>query len=335
MSNPPSTRPYTSYNLFFQLEREYILQTIHGFRPTIASKDIFDPTHEAYPASCYPLPSRYDNLILPYDWHIPGKTRRRKRSHRKSHGKIGFHELNDQISKAWQDADDNIRNFCARLSDIEAKKYKNVKKKKTGKKLSKKQSARTCVDGSIVSGEVVVGEGKVAMTNSIKGKPNDDCCDDLSPLFEWAGKLSLDEFAAVRPCTASPKISRTVSSNSREREGLSRGSSFRGSCTEVDMDDYEIIDIWKTTATEDNGILRLDATFAASNTCWECDDTNNHKAAISIEDDDDDEEEWKDDTRKSFIDAEYEKFKQIGKQFSSRQPLPSGLTRKAFTACQA
>ena len=36
------------------------------------------------------LPQKYREIILSYDWYIPGKTQRKKRKHRKSHGKISF-----------------------------------------------------------------------------------------------------------------------------------------------------------------------------------------------------------------------------------------------------
>ena len=36
------------------------------------------------------LPKKYQDIILADDWYIPGKAQRKKRVHRKSHGKIGF-----------------------------------------------------------------------------------------------------------------------------------------------------------------------------------------------------------------------------------------------------
>ena len=133
---PKAVRAYTSYNLFFQLEREYILQTLLGHHPTVSKTDIlFDPTDRTYYQGP-PLPSRYQNLILPYDWHLPGKTQRRKRVHRKTHGKIGFHELNGRISSSWQVIDDEIRSFCTSLADIESIKYKKINKKTTTPKKS-------------------------------------------------------------------------------------------------------------------------------------------------------------------------------------------------------
>ncbi|KAL7533843.1 hypothetical protein ACHAWF_004638 [Thalassiosira exigua] len=127
MTSPGTVRPYTSYHLFFQLEREYILQKLLGFRPEISAEDTFDPADESNYRGP-PLPPRYDDLVLLRDWHVPGKTRRRKRSHRKSHGKIGFNELNERISQAWSRADRDTRAFCVSLADGEAREYKEAKK---------------------------------------------------------------------------------------------------------------------------------------------------------------------------------------------------------------
>jgi len=122
---PSVIRPYTSYNLFFQLEREYLLQTKLGHKPNI--KKLFDTKDESnYQGP--PLPPRYASLILPYDWHIPGKEKRRKRSHRKSHGILGFHEMNRQVSSNWKTIDSTTRKFCKSLADMEAIKFKKNKK---------------------------------------------------------------------------------------------------------------------------------------------------------------------------------------------------------------
>eukprot|EP01083_Nonionella_stella_P264880 897927_1 len=110
---PP--RPYTEYNIFFQIEREYILQNL-GVIPNIKEENIFsynDPSYAGLPA----VPARYDGIILPSDWYVPGKSRRKKRQHRASHGKISFTDLSKSISSAWRNIDDETKLFCAKLSD--------------------------------------------------------------------------------------------------------------------------------------------------------------------------------------------------------------------------
>jgi len=79
-------RPYTAYNIFFQLEREFILQSVLDVTPSV--DDVFDPAADdnVIPS----LPQRYQDIILSDDWYIPGKAQRKKRRHRKSHGKISF-----------------------------------------------------------------------------------------------------------------------------------------------------------------------------------------------------------------------------------------------------
>ena len=64
----------------------YILQNL-GVIPDFAEENLFladDPKYAGRP----PLPARYDGIILPSDWYIPGKTKKKKRQHRASHGKI-------------------------------------------------------------------------------------------------------------------------------------------------------------------------------------------------------------------------------------------------------
>jgi hypothetical protein len=111
-------------NLFFQLEREYILQIQLGFTPDYEPNEIFDPADpNAYKGP--PLPSRYQDLILLKDWHLPGKEKRRKRRHRKTHGRIGFQELSLKIADAWKnDIDSELRQFLNDLCDVGLAQYK-------------------------------------------------------------------------------------------------------------------------------------------------------------------------------------------------------------------
>jgi hypothetical protein len=123
MSKP--CRPYTEYNLFFQLEREHILQVQLGFEPDYEPHDVFDPSDAAnYQGP--PLPSRYSELILLKDWHLPGKEKRRKRRHRKTHGMISFQELSLKIAEAWKTVDSETRQFCAELCDVGLTQYKHA-----------------------------------------------------------------------------------------------------------------------------------------------------------------------------------------------------------------
>ena len=86
MKNQTLPRPYSEYNLFFQIEREYILQSL-GVTPDLDKNEIFDHFDSNYDGP--ELPQRYDGIVLPSDWWIPGKgLRRKKRRHRATHGVI-------------------------------------------------------------------------------------------------------------------------------------------------------------------------------------------------------------------------------------------------------
>jgi len=121
---PKPRRPFTEYHIFFQLERNYILQTPsqrnnkddeEEVDTTITFTDI-DPN-----ASTRPL--KYRDLILPNQWHSKG-SRPKCRSHRKNHGKITFVELTKLISKRWREADGITKRFCRDLAERELKRYR-------------------------------------------------------------------------------------------------------------------------------------------------------------------------------------------------------------------
>jgi len=72
------------------------------------------------------VPRRYRCIKLLPDWYAgPGK--RRKRKHRKSHGKIGFLELSRVISKRWATlttTDPETKRFVAAIAARELNEYK-------------------------------------------------------------------------------------------------------------------------------------------------------------------------------------------------------------------
>ena len=157
-----------------------------------------------------------------------------------------FEKGKKELPKAWWIVDDEIRNFCACLSDIELRKCKKDRRKTTDKKkVTRKRNT-----------------GKTTATKMIKTEPKDGDCNDLYPSFDWTVNIPnffQDEFAVDKPFLddnkiSSAKICRIVSRGSvrEEQEDLSRASSHRESFTEVDMEDDEIIDIWKTTPIEDD-----------------------------------------------------------------------------------
>ena len=103
-------RPLTAYHIFLAIEREYIIQSIPGENANKSADD--DKVYLDY------VPERYRQTKLSPDWYLgPGKRKRRK--HRKQHGKIGFKELTTIISERWADLDKkspDIKRFVQKLA---------------------------------------------------------------------------------------------------------------------------------------------------------------------------------------------------------------------------
>jgi hypothetical protein len=110
-------RPLTAYHIFFQIERELIIQTTEG---EIANKSSLD--NKVYLDD---VPQRYKTIMLLPDWYAgPGK--RKKRKHRKQHGKIGFLELSRVISARWAELDEidpETKAFVQKIAQSEIEEY--------------------------------------------------------------------------------------------------------------------------------------------------------------------------------------------------------------------
>ena len=113
-------RPLTAYHIFFQIEREYIIQTTDNGTP-----DSNDKIHDNK-SYLLDVPQRYRAIKLASDWYAgPGK--KQKRRHRKSHGKIGFLELSRVISQRWatlQTDDAETKEYVTRIAARELEEYK-------------------------------------------------------------------------------------------------------------------------------------------------------------------------------------------------------------------
>ena len=111
-------RPLTAYHIFFQIEREYIIQTMAG--------PVADETMHANKSYLRDVPRRYRCTMLLPDWYAgPGK--RKKRKHRKSHGAIGFLELSRVISARWailESADPETKQYVTKIASKELAAYK-------------------------------------------------------------------------------------------------------------------------------------------------------------------------------------------------------------------
>jgi hypothetical protein len=118
-SNAPTKplRPLSAYHVFFQLEREYILQSMGG--------DDAETNMQEHKILLTNAPERYASVKVYKDWHArPGKRQRRK--HRKSHGQIGFQELSKTISQRWAEidkTDPDVKIFVQNIANIELEEY--------------------------------------------------------------------------------------------------------------------------------------------------------------------------------------------------------------------
>ncbi len=119
-------RPLTAYHLFFQLEREYIIQTSRHDDDDDSRSD-GEKKNDDRPLGREiddEMPFRYRYIHLSPHWYASGSGKRlkgssrqaqKKRKHRKTHG-IGFLELSRMISTKWSQLEHD---------DIETKDYVN------------------------------------------------------------------------------------------------------------------------------------------------------------------------------------------------------------------
>ena len=120
-------RPLTAYQIYFQIEREFIIQNMMmASTDTEKGKSIHDGK-----ILFYDLPKRYKDTKLSPDWFF-GPGRRAKRKHRKQHGKIGFLELSRVITSRWNkldETDPDVKQFVFKLASQQFDEYKRELKK--------------------------------------------------------------------------------------------------------------------------------------------------------------------------------------------------------------
>ncbi|KAL3816587.1 hypothetical protein ACHAXA_003827 [Cyclostephanos tholiformis] len=152
-------RPFSLYNLFFQLEREHILNEIREGRkplklgeglPVVAGCTGKSSITDVQP--CDPdyfhdpdIPARYSHLKLEKYWYSVGH--KQKRKHRKTDGSCSFMELTRMVSSCWKTIDTTdpyIKEYCQKLAKQELEDYKreNEKYKKAVKKAELEAKAK-------------------------------------------------------------------------------------------------------------------------------------------------------------------------------------------------
>lgn len=224
-------RPLSAYHVFFQLEREYILQSM--------SSDAAETDLQEHKILLKNAPKRYASVKVFPDWHArPGKRQRRK--HRKSHGQIGFQELSRTISQRWAEidkTDPDVKSFVQNIANIELEEYKqdmktykeqmpheSKKAGKTSKPKTKPATTQTRLSPSLVSqdGKVPEGKNQVAAAAMLLMQVSvDKChvckkegdliaCELCSKLFHAAClDLSEDEIPVKWQCSSCSEKSRT------------------------------------------------------------------------------------------------------------------------------
>ena len=132
---PKPTRPLTAYHIFFQLERNYIIQQ---------SKKQGTPEDfpEGIDQNAAERPEKYRNIIMPRGWFNSGKgeAAKKKKAAKKIHGVISFLDLSKTISNRWNSADFETRMYCRDLANKQLVIYrKNMEAfvKKYGKDAAK------------------------------------------------------------------------------------------------------------------------------------------------------------------------------------------------------
>jgi len=149
------SRPLTAYHIFLQIEREYIIQT-----RTEDGEDTPDDGKVLMPD----VPERYRNIRLAPDWYFrPGK--RRKRVHRKSHGKVSFMELSQAISARWarlDEVDPETKAYVKTLAQRELEEY-------TREMEEYKASAASSADPFLTPPLAPADGGDVAKVKSLPG----------------------------------------------------------------------------------------------------------------------------------------------------------------------
>ena len=158
-------RPLAAYHLFFQLEREYLIQNI---KPSVdePTTDHVDDDDRPLGIDIDPqMPARYKNITLSPAWcvyntiahkivptycnlltgiecsvpryksasgkRIKTKESERKRAHRRVHGKISFQELSNHVATRWKTlefTDLETKMYCAKIAKREFDLYKQKMK---------------------------------------------------------------------------------------------------------------------------------------------------------------------------------------------------------------
>ncbi|KAL3793212.1 hypothetical protein HJC23_000754 [Cyclotella cryptica] len=117
MIPPKPRRPLTCYGIFSVLERNYIWQQNHTVTTSSVSRDAgVDPYADS-------RPERYRDLVLPSNWFVVGKNRKKRTKH-KDHSVIPFKDLTKTIAERWRSASPEIKMYCELIAIDELERYR-------------------------------------------------------------------------------------------------------------------------------------------------------------------------------------------------------------------
>ena len=142
--------------MFFQLEREYLIQSI----TSNSSKEDVSEQEDDRPLGIEldtQMPLRYQNIHLSPFWRVSASGKRlrtdesdQKKKHRKSHGKISFQDLSSQVASRWrilEETDKETKIYCANIAKRELGSYQEKVKQYKASVAAAKQ--RTNVSESL------------------------------------------------------------------------------------------------------------------------------------------------------------------------------------------
>eukprot|EP00569_Conticribra_weissflogii_P009631 CAMPEP_0171367642 /NCGR_PEP_ID=MMETSP0879-20121228/6220_1 /TAXON_ID=67004 /ORGANISM="Thalassiosira weissflogii, Strain CCMP1336" /LENGTH=490 /DNA_ID=CAMNT_0011875715 /DNA_START=98 /DNA_END=1570 /DNA_ORIENTATION=+ len=211
----PPTRPYSEYNIFFQLERNYILQKVYHVPPEVtancnSNSAAFSPNDPDYHGP--PLPRRYKDVVLPRRFYSCYKNEdeqvQQPRRHRVSHGKISFADLSKMISSQWKDADDETKEYCRVMRELDRRKFDELKLKfeeesQSNEEISGGENEHSKEDVDIEDDPVLSGHPKSPISdaptaNAVKVASSQHSVTSSMSSSSSSGGLSFNEGSAKR-----------------------------------------------------------------------------------------------------------------------------------------
>uniref|UniRef100_A0A7S4JTM9 HMG box domain-containing protein n=1 Tax=Odontella aurita TaxID=265563 RepID=A0A7S4JTM9_9STRA len=138
-------RPFHSYSIFFAVEREKILNAvpengIQGEDKEARIDGIISCLESLTPEEEGKLEKRAATRILKEQCEPVGEKKKKPRKHRKSHGKVGFVEMNAVISRRWKSLQEAKKNFFRDLGIMDSMRFTHaidayhIKKKREARK---------------------------------------------------------------------------------------------------------------------------------------------------------------------------------------------------------